>query len=144
MNPDLHDTAALRLRRLGQRYTGNRRLVVEALAAAKHPMTTGDIRSAQRGLALSSVYRNLVVLEQAGVVHRVVSSDEFARYELAEDLTEHHHHMICSDCGTVEDFTPPPSFESQAAKTLGRVAARRGFSLQSHRLDLVGLCSRCR
>lgn len=143
MNPELHDTAVLRLRRLGQRYTGNRRSIVEALASGRQPMTTADIRGSQRGLALSSVYRNLAVLEQAGVVHRIVSSDEFARYELAEDLTEHHHHMICSRCGSVEDFTPPPSFEKDAAKALGRVAARKGFSLQSHRFDLIGLCSRC-
>ena len=108
-------------------------------------MTIADIRASRRGrgLALSSVYRNLAVLEEARVVHRIVSSDEFARYELAEDLTEHHHHMICSRCGSVEDFTPPAPFETQAARALGRVAASSGFSLQSHRFDLIGLCSRC-
>jgi Fe2+ or Zn2+ uptake regulation protein len=143
MNPELHDTAALRLRRLGQRYTGNRRTIVDTLASSRHPMTTSDIRGSRRGLALSSVYRNLAVLEQAGIVHRVLSSDEFARYELAEDLTEHHHHMICSRCGSVTDFTPPGTFEKQATKALGRVASRSGFSLQSHRFDLIGLCSRC-
>jgi Fe2+ or Zn2+ uptake regulation protein len=143
MNPELHDTAALRLRRLGQRYTANRRAVVDALAAAKHPLTIADIRGSRKGLALSSVYRNLAVLEQARVVHRIASSDEFARYELAEDLTEHHHHMICTSCGSVSDFTPPGPFEKEAARALGRVAARSGFALQSHRFDLIGLCSRC-
>ena len=49
------------------------------------------------------------MLEQAGVVHRVVATDEFTRYELAEDLTEHHHHLICSSCGAVADFTIGPA-----------------------------------
>ena len=59
------------------------------------------------GLPQSSIYRNLSVLEQAGVVRRVITEDEFARYELTEAFTEHHHHLICSNCGKVEDVTIP-------------------------------------
>ena len=64
-----------------------------------------QILEVDRSLAQSSAYRNLAVLERAGVVHRIVTTDEFARYELAEDLTEHHHHLICRSCGSVADFT---------------------------------------
>jgi Fe2+ or Zn2+ uptake regulation protein len=92
---------------------------------------------------MSSVYRNLALLEQAQVVHRVITSDEFARYELVEDLTEHHHHLICSSCGKVEDFTATPQLERSAEAALGRIAARAGFSVRSHRLDMVGLCRDC-
>lgn len=143
MPSEFHDVIAQRLRRVGQRYTRNRRALVETLAAAEHPLTTGDILGADATLAMSSVYRNLVVLEQAGVVRRVVTSDEFARYELDEDLTEHHHHLICLSCGRVQDFTPTPALERSAAAALGRIAARAGFAVKSHRLDVVGLCRDC-
>ena len=66
------------------------------------------------------MYRNLVVLEQAGVVRRVTSTDDFARYELAEDLTEHHHHLICSSCGTVDDFTASRRFGARCPPVFPR------------------------
>lgn len=138
-----HETVAERLRRISQRYTAKRRALVEALATAKHPLTIPEILDAGRDLAMSSVYRNLAVLEQAGVVHRIVTSDEFARYELAEDLTEHHHHLICVSCGRVEDFTPTPALERSASQSLARAASKAGFRITSHRLDLIGLCRTC-
>lgn len=143
MASEFHDVIATRLRRVEQRYTRNRRALVEALAGAPHPLTIPEILDAGDGLAMSSVYRNLTVLEQADVVHRVITSDEFARYELAEDLTEHHHHLICSSCGKVEDFTATPQLERSAAAALGRIASKAGFSVRSHRLDVVGLCRDC-
>ena len=143
MAGEFHDVVAQRLRRVQQRYTSNRRALVDALGAAEHPLTIPEILAADATLAMSSVYRNLAVLEQADVVHRVITTDEFARYELVEDLTEHHHHLICSSCGKVEDFTPMPSLERSAAKALARIADEAGFSVHSHRLDVVGLCRRC-
>src|SRR6476646_4825571 len=102
MTADVHATATTRLRADGQRYTPRRRALVELLAATDQPLTIPQLLEHRRDLAHSSAYRNLAVLERAGVVHRIVTTDEFARYELAEDLTEHHHHLICSRCGTVD------------------------------------------
>jgi Fe2+ or Zn2+ uptake regulation protein len=89
------------------------------------------------------VYRNLVVLEEAGVVRRMMTRDEFARYELAEDLTGHHHHLVCSTCGRVEDLPATPGLERSVAAAVDEAARRAGFRTQHHRLDLVGVCSRC-
>lgn len=143
MTADLHETVAARLRGLGQRYTAGRRALVDILAAASQPLATPDVVAAGQGLAQSSVYRNLAVLEQAGVIHRIVTSDEFSRCELAEDLTEHHHHLICSGCGAVEDFTASPQFERTVARAVDAVADRTGFSIEHHRLDLIGTCVTC-
>ncbi|MGH2771219.1 MAG: Fur family transcriptional regulator, partial [Actinomycetota bacterium] len=96
MSADIHETTALRLRRDGQFYTKNRRTLVEVLVEADRPRTVPEIMAARKGLALSSIYRNIVVLERANVVHRIVTTGEFASYELAEDLTRHHHHLICT------------------------------------------------
>jgi len=113
------------------------------LSRTPRPLTIAEILRTNKALAMSSAYRNLAILEQAGVVHRIVTRDEFARYELAEDLTEHHHHLICVNCGNVEDFTAPPRFEESATSALGRVASKAGFKINSHRLDVLGLCKNC-
>ncbi len=142
MGQDLHAEVAARLDADGQRYTANRRQIVTILDAADRPLTIADILEG-RGLAQSSVYRNLAGLEAAHVVHRVTSTDGFARYELAEDLTDHHHHLICSVCGVVADFTVSPQLERTLERAMGRVSADTGFRAEHHRLDLVGRCPRC-
>jgi len=96
-----------------------------------------------RAIPQSSAYRNLAVLEQAGVVRRILTSRDSARYELAEDLTEHHHHLICSACGGVEDFTAPPELDKSLRHAVRDVEGATGFTAAHHRLDLVGTCSSC-
>ncbi|MEX2294065.1 MAG: Fur family transcriptional regulator [Acidimicrobiales bacterium] len=143
MSTDLHATAANRLRDDGQRYTSHRRALVELLAEVEQPCTIPQLLELRRDMAQSSVYRNLAVLERAGVVHRIMTTDEFGRYELAEDLTEHHHHLICSTCGDVTDFTLPSNAEADLEAALKKVARHTAFTAQHHRLDLVGTCPRC-
>jgi Fe2+ or Zn2+ uptake regulation protein len=144
MTTELHDVVAARLRGDRQRYTSGRRALVDELVAAGAPVTLAELLSRRRDLAQSSGYRNLAVLERAGVVHRIASTDGFARYELAEDLTQHHHHLICSACGSVSDFTVPDELEATLHRALGRVATRSRFAVEHHRLDLVGRCAACR
>jgi Fe2+ or Zn2+ uptake regulation protein len=141
---DLHHTVLQRLRRDGQRYTSNRREIVEALDAVQHPLTIPEILDANAELAQSSVYRNLVVLERSGVVSKVVTNNEWSRYELAEDLTGHHHHLICSSCGAVRDVDVPEPLEASIDAALSELAAQHGFTLDDHRLDLLGTCEACR
>lgn len=144
MDADLHDAAATRLRGTGQRYTANRRALVEILADADHPLTIPEILADRTRVPQSSAYRNLAVLEEAGVVHRVVTHDEFSRFELAEELTDrHHHHLVCSRCGSVTDFMMPEPFEETLDRELSRAAGREGFEPRRHRLDIVGLCAGC-
>ncbi len=141
---DLHEVAALRLSQHDQRYTRCRRALVDVLSSAEAPLTILDVLDRSRTLAQSSAYRNLSVLEQAGVVHRIIASHEHARFELAQDLTEHHHHLICSICGTVSDFTVPDDIEVALERTLLETATRHDFQADYHRLDLVGTCAACR
>jgi Fe2+ or Zn2+ uptake regulation protein len=92
----------------------------------------------------SSVYRNLSVLEQAGAVRRVITEEGIARYELAEDLTKHHHHLVCRSCGAVEDVTIPARLERTVERTLADAAAAADFEGAVHRVDLIGRCRNCR
>ena len=143
MAPNLHDTVTGRLREINQRLTANREAIVDVLATAPRPLTIPEILAERDDLAQSSVYRNLVVLEQAGLVHRIVTNDEYARFELAEDLTGHHHHLECAVCGGVEDFTVSPAVERSLARVVATVEHSTGFSAQHHRFDLVGTCAHC-
>ena len=77
------------------------------------------------------------------LIRRVASEDGFARYELAEELTGHHHHLMCSRCGRVQDLHIPTPLERQLDRTLDVLAREARFASVSHRLDLIGLCRDC-
>lgn len=144
MNEALHGLVEQRLRRISQRYTTGRREVVELLALAGHPVSIEDIAVKAPRLPRSSAYRHLVDLQQAGVVRRVTANDEYYRFELAEDITEHHHHLLCTRCGRVTDISPSPAFEQAMAKYLDSLWALKGFQSDDHRLDVLGACADCR
>ncbi len=141
---EVHDVALARLREADQRYTGNRRLLVEALAAAGAPLTINEILDDRTDLAQSSAYRNLAVLEDAGVVHRIVTSSDHARFELTEAVTgAHHHHLVCTECGVVLDMTLPDELEHLLHEALTNVADQATFHGEHHRIDLLGQCAAC-
>lgn len=143
MTTELDEAVASRLKQLDQRYTGSRRSIVAALAGAEGPISMLEISERVGDIPRSSVYRNLGDLETAGVVARVASADESARFELCEDLTGHHHHLICTRCGRVIDIEPPASFEAQVLHEIEALARDVGFTPQSHRVDVLGLCADC-
>lgn len=140
----IHDEVAGLLRRADQRYTTGRRRLVDALLAGGGPMTIAQILTTDARLAQSTVYRNLAVLEQVGAAARIVTGDDYARYELTERLTDHHHHhLICTSCGDVSDFSLTDQTESRLDDALRRIARNAGFDVEAHRLDLVGTCASC-
>jgi Fe2+ or Zn2+ uptake regulation protein len=139
----LYDKVSRLLAENSQRFTPARQRIVDVLESAPGPLPIPEILAASDGLAQSSVYRNLSVLEEAGVVHRMQTRDDFAYYELAEDLTGHHHHLVCSNCGRVEDLPATPAVEKSVAAAVDQAARKAGFTTHGHRLDLVGICSNC-
>ena len=141
---EIHRTVRDRLDENEQRYTSGRRAVVDALASADGPVTLPELIDLAPALAQSSAYRNLAVMEQVGVVRRLVHSADHARYELAEDLTEHHHHLICEACGTVRDVTLTPTLERQLDAAFDALSSAEGFESSHHTIDLYGRCNDCR
>lgn len=139
----LHQDVASRLAGAGQRYTPTRRRLVDILARAGTPLGLPEIVRGRKDLPQSSAYRNLAELESAGLIRRVASEDGSARYELAEELTVHHHHLLCSRCGSVQDVGIPSELEHELDRTLDTLAREARFATISHRLDLIGLCRSC-
>lgn len=142
-HPLHEELAASRLIEIDQRLTSARRETLAVLTDAGRPLTVEEILAAAPHLSQSSLYRNLAVFEQAGLVARVQSSDDKARYELSEALAGHHHHLVCVRCGAVADVHVPDSLEHEIDRVLGSLAKKAGFTLDHHRLDAVGTCKIC-
>ncbi|HEY1104198.1 MAG TPA: ferric iron uptake transcriptional regulator [Burkholderiaceae bacterium] len=86
-------------------------------------------------VGLATVYRVLTQFEQAGILERSNFESGKAIYELNEG--SHHDHLVCLDCGKVEEFIDPEIEKRQQA-----IATTRGFSLQDHALSLYGHCTK--
>lgn len=140
---EIHEVVADRLRTDDQRYTDKRRALVEVLQRSGRPLSMPSILEQSPGMAQSSVYRNLSVLEHAAVVRRIVTNDDHASFELSEDLSSHHHHLICTTCGAIEDFVVPEDVEEQLSRALAGAAKRHKFAVSGHTLDLFGTCRDC-
>lgn len=86
-------------------------------------------------IGLATVYRVLTQFEQAGLLSRNNFESGKAIFELNEG--KHHDHLVCIDCGRVEEF-----FDSEIEQRQQSIARERGFTLQEHALSLYGNCTK--
>jgi Fur family ferric uptake transcriptional regulator len=122
-----------KIRGRGFKATPQRVAVLEAIRAERH-QSLERIRSRCPGVGLVTVYRTLDLLSELRLVRRLDLGDG-PRYELAED---HHHHLICEECGSVAEF-------EQCPLDLGRLPEVGGdFEARSHSLEVYGRCSSCK
>jgi Fur family transcriptional regulator, ferric uptake regulator len=129
----------------GYRLTGARRAVVEALVACAAPISVADLhlRVRARGVNRVSVYRAVHLLEELGLLRTADTSRGIQRYELGEEFTGHHHHLICQSCGDVQDLDGCV-LADRALRALERAVRRaQRFVVTDHDLKLFGICGRC-
>ncbi len=127
------------------RFTRARRLVIELLEETAGPLSAGDLVEAIEGaIPVSSLYRTLSILEESGLITRFPDQSGLARYELAEWLSGHHHHLTCAVCGATSDVPVPRDLEATLTDIAAEVGRRFAFGVTGHRLDLQGVCTRCR
>jgi len=118
--------------------------VVAALEHADGPRSAAELHAELAGtVPVSSVYRTLAVLEEAGVVEPHHSAKGITRYEMAEWLAGHHHHLVCIDCGAVEDIALPKGMETKLEELVGQISELSSFSASGHSLEVDGRCPRC-
>lgn len=126
------------------RYTRGRRTVVTALNSADGPMSAAELHERiGTDVPLSSLYRTLAVLEEAEVVMPHFGTRGITRYELAEWLTGHHHHLLCVSCGTVDDIDVPQPIEDEVRVIVDKIAALATFAPSGHALEIEGRCTKC-
>jgi Fur family ferric uptake transcriptional regulator len=87
-------------------------------------------------IGLATVYRVLTQFEQAGILVRSQFDGGKAVFELNDG--DHHDHLICTNCGKVEEFSDPEIEKRQYA-----IASEHGFNLESHTMLLYGICPDC-
>ena len=120
----VHDRVAEQLAQAQQRYTSGRRRLVTLLVGAGRPLSLPELLDRDPELPQSSAYRNLDLLESTGLVRRIATETDHARYELAESLLGHHHHLICTSCGSIQDVRLPPDVEDAVEHALTRCRGR--------------------
>ena len=127
----------------GLRNGGARRAVVEHLGTQPCCRSAQEIFDGIRAdggrIGIASVYRALDQLVDRDLVQRVEVGDGIARFEPSHLDGEHHHHLVCDDCGTVEPFSDP-GLET----ALERAAKRLGYWMHAHEVVLHGHCANCR
>jgi Fur family ferric uptake transcriptional regulator len=126
----------------GLRSTAQRRLIVDTFFEGASHMTIEDllaeVRSKDKGIGYATVYRTLKLLAECGVASERRFGDGLSRYELADEATSHHDHLICVNCGKIVEFEEPRIEELQ-----DEVAERYGFSITSHKHEMYGVCPDC-
>jgi Fur family ferric uptake transcriptional regulator len=126
----------------GLRSTVQRRVIVDAFLDGAAHVTIEDLlseaRKRDRRIGYATVYRTLKLLAESGVAAERRFDDGLSRYELADEATTHHDHLICTSCGGITEFEEP------AIETLQEEIARRhGFRMTSHKHELYGVCAPC-
>lgn len=123
----------------GLKKTKSRQQVLELLLKEGRPMDALEIYTLlvreDTTIDQVTVYRVLDIFFQKGLVHRLEFQEGKFRYELAG---EEHHHLICQNCGKIEDISDCglEAFEKE-------IRQKKGFIVKKHSLEFFGLCSVC-
>ena len=137
------ETALTRLREASGRSGGARRLVVECLGEHTCCLSAQELHDEVRGrggnVGIASVYRALEGMDALGLVQRIDLGDGVTRFEPAHVDGDHHHHLVCDDCGKVEPFE-----DATLEAAIERVADGRGYAVAAHDVVLRGACEECR
>ncbi len=128
------------LRRRGQRVTTARRAVLEQLLLAGDVHLSADELARAVGeqhpeIHLSTIYRTLDALDEAGLIHRAPFDDHTTSYHLTDDV---HHHAVCRDCGAT--LSLPPELLEPLTRRLLR---DHGFHADPRHLTIDGRCAEC-
>ncbi len=130
------------IKQKGLKVTRQRDLIVDTFfsinAHASVEELYDEIRKREPGIGFATVYRTLKLLKESGLAREWNFGDGHARYEHVTDADEHHDHLICVDCGAIEEF------ENEDIERLQeQVAAQHGFQLTHHTMELYGRCRKC-
>ena len=122
--------------------TSQRRLILNAFLEHGGHVSSEElydtIKARTPGIGQATVYRTLKLLSEAGIAKEVFFGDGVNRYEHQKE-DEHHDHIICTRCSKQVEFIDPDIENLQVKQ-----ASRHGFTLQSHRMVLYGICGDCK
>jgi len=125
----------------GLRSTNQRGTILAIFIQAGHHVSAEElyarVKKVHPGIGYATVYRTLKLLEEAGLAEARRFDDGFTRFEY-KSANDHHDHLICTQCGAIIEF------ENERIEALQKdVAKKKGFNVQSHKLELYGRCAGC-
>lgn len=126
------------LRQHGYSLTKPRRVVFEALQSRDTLSMYELILHCEAAIDRATVYRTVALFEQLGIVQRLPIGWKY-RLELSDQFSDHHHHATCTHCGTVITLPEDPELEHR----LDEIAENHRFRLESHQIEMRGLCESC-
>lgn len=119
-----------------------RAAVIEALGQQSCCLSVQEIhdlvRRRRAGAGIASVYRALETLTELGLVHRLELGSGGAHYEPAQPSGDHHHHLVCGECGKVESFS-----DDRLERVIDNVSRTAAFRIEDHDVVLRGQCGAC-
>jgi Fur family ferric uptake transcriptional regulator len=131
---------AARLKEQGYKLTRPRREVIRAIVNRPEHLTPaaiyGQVHRVAPGIGLATVYRTIEILSRLGLICELHTGS--GPSYTASRAEQHHHHLICSGCGTVVDFTGHHLDNLEQ-----RLARETGFTIEGHVLEFTGLCRDC-
>jgi len=129
------------LKRHGYKLTRQRQAIIKVISASRSHLTPAEIYKKASGedssVGLVTVYRTLEILARHSLICKVHTGESGQSFMVRRPEV-HHHHLVCSSCGNVVDFTDCNLDELQQ-----RLAAQTGFSIEGHLLQLHGCCPDC-
>lgn len=135
-----NEEIAAKIKASGGRRTKVRQAVVAALSREGELVSASELLSRLERVGVpadrTTVYRELAFLKKSGIVREV---GILGRPSLFEIEGEHHHHLVCLDCGTHRPVKIPPALCEQE-KRLGK---KEEFKITGHSLEFYGLCKKC-
>lgn len=99
------------------------------------PQILSHLRTKQLQTNLVTIYRVLDAFQKEGLVKRIEFGEGKFRYEV---YTEDHHHLVCQECGSVEDIS-----DCDIPKLEEEIKKKKGFLVKRHALEFFGLCMNC-
>ena len=132
------DTYLEKLKSNGLSNTKSRHTVFSALKSIDSPTSMNDLIKRCSSIDRVSVYRAIETFEKIGIASKVHIGWKY-KIELSDDFKHHHHHLTCSVCGSVTDFDEP----NQLLQELKKISTHNNFKIQSHTLEISGLCKSC-
>jgi Fur family transcriptional regulator, peroxide stress response regulator len=133
------EQALAKLKTTGVRMTPQRHAILSFLLDSMTHPTADDIykslESKFPNMSVATVYNNLKVFIEAGLVRELTYGDSSSRFDA--DMTDHYH-ALCEVCGKITDFEYPPLHDVEVT-----AARQTGFQVRGHRLEVYGVCTDC-
>ncbi|HEY8491440.1 MAG TPA: Fur family transcriptional regulator [Dehalococcoidia bacterium] len=126
-----------RLEERGHRLTPARLAILATVASRKRYFTVDDISRMLPQVGRATVFRTMKLLTEMDVVCRVLLEDGSLRYQMSR--RGHHHHLVCTRCGAVQDFT-----DCDVSSLVDQLARQTDYEIEGHWLEVYGRCGKCR